>query len=181
MKIFLAGSISTRELPKEVRARLLDLSVLGHEFIVGDAHGADLAFQKALSQNQATLVSVYYSGPQPRNNVARWPSRRENSAQAKSGYRMHGQKDAAMAKLADMGLMIWDGKSKGTLANCINLVREGKPCELWILPEQRFSCLKSEQDLETLSGISPESDEALLQAYKRTKGHRGQNNDLTLF
>ena len=44
----------------------------------------------------------------------------------KKGRELYTLKDKAMAKEADYGLMIWDGKSKGTLGNINKMENENK-------------------------------------------------------
>ena len=42
------------------------------------------------------------------------------------GFDFYKEKDLAMAKVADIGFMIWNCKSKGTLNNMINLLTLNK-------------------------------------------------------
>lgn len=49
------------------------------------------------------------------------------------GFEFYAQKDKAMAKDADFGLMVWDGKSKGTLNNMINLLLQEKSVLLYLV------------------------------------------------
>jgi hypothetical protein len=39
-----------------------------------------------------------------------------------------------MAETADYGLMLWDGKSKGTVNNVVNLSRDHKPVVVYVAP-----------------------------------------------
>lgn len=47
-----------------------------------------------------------------------------------------------MAKDADMGFMIWDGKSRGTLNNMLDLVLQNKTCEVYFTESKRTKCTK---------------------------------------
>lgn len=61
-----------------------------------------------------------------------------------------------MAKDASCGFMIWDGKSKGTLTNVINLVNADKKVLLYSAPKKQFFTMRTAGDLnDTLnaSGI----------------------------
>ena len=54
---------------------------------------------------------------------------------------MHTAKDREMTRIADSGLLMWDGESAGTLANVIDLAAQGKDAYLYVAPEgnlQRF-------------------------------------------
>ena len=55
-----------------------------------------------------------------------------------------------MAREASVGLMIWDGKSAGTLANAVRLVRQEKKVVIYSPPGKRFLTLKVESDWEHL-------------------------------
>ena len=76
------------------------------------------------------------------------------------------QKDIAMAKDADYGLMIWDGKSKGTLNNMINLLIQGKPVLLYFVGQHKMIVLKTIKDLKSfissLEEITKKSFNSLL-------------------
>ena len=54
-----------------------------------------------------------------------------------------------MAKDADYGLMVWDGKSKGTLNNMINLLIQEKPVLLYYVGQQKMIVLKTITDLKS--------------------------------
>ncbi len=56
-----------------------------------------------------------------------------------------------MANDAKCGVMLWDGKSKGTLNNIQNLIRSGKKTLVYIAPEKAFHKLSSEEDLRRSS------------------------------
>ena len=52
-----------------------------------------------------------------------------------------------MAKAADYGLMLWDGESRGTLANIMTLVKEQKRVVVYISPAKSFYTLRDTADL----------------------------------
>jgi hypothetical protein len=52
-----------------------------------------------------------------------------------------------MAEAADYGLMLWDGKSKGTINNVVNLSRDGKPVVVYIAPKKQSVTVKAFDDL----------------------------------
>lgn len=55
-----------------------------------------------------------------------------------------------MADAAEYGLMLWDGKSKGTINNIVNLSRAGKPVVVYVAPKKRFLTVKAFDDLESV-------------------------------
>ena len=52
-----------------------------------------------------------------------------------------------MADTAEYGLMLWDGKSKGTINNVVNLSRDGKPVVVYVAPKKQFLTVKAFDDL----------------------------------
>lgn len=125
MKIMLGGSIKISILNDGATTSLLRaMSLEGVHFIVGDAPGADTAFQRFLFQHGFRNVTVFCSG-HARNNVGGWPAEiiRPNGV---TGRTFYTKKDDAMISQADYGLFVWDKKSKGTLRNIEELRRLGK-------------------------------------------------------
>ncbi|MEO1188274.1 MAG: hypothetical protein AAFW60_04305, partial [Pseudomonadota bacterium] len=59
-------------------------------------------------------------------------------------------KDKAMAQVAEYGFILWDGESKGSLANAETLLDAGKKVALYHAPTKRFVTLKSPSDLASL-------------------------------
>ena len=55
-----------------------------------------------------------------------------------------------MAEAADYGLMLWDGKSKGTVNNVVNLSRDHKPVVVYVAPTREFRTIKTFDDLKGL-------------------------------
>src|SRR3954469_16000963 len=72
-------------------------------------------------------------------------------------YQFYAAKDREMAREADFGLMIWDGKSAGTTLNVLRLVRAGKIAVLFNVPEKKVFNFKVAADWGTfLDGCSLE-------------------------
>jgi hypothetical protein len=55
-----------------------------------------------------------------------------------------------MAKEADYGLMIWDGKSRGTLNNIVNLLKGDKKILVYFSPTKEFYKIITPDDLAKL-------------------------------
>ena len=58
-----------------------------------------------------------------------------------------------MAEESSVGLMLWDGKSKGTLSNVHRLLEQGKKVVVWITPQKKFETLGSLDDWDRLAGF----------------------------
>ena len=125
MKVFVSGSISIKKLP-QIAVEKLD-SIIAHNFtvLVGDANGVDCLIQEYLKRKSYPNVQVYYAGHKIRNNLNNWQM--VNVASNLTGRALYTQKDKKMAQDSDYGMMIWDGKSKGTAENIRRIKELKKP------------------------------------------------------
>src|SRR5438045_8113469 len=111
--IFVSGSMSFKTLPDSARERLDQHITNGSHFLVGDAPGVDTLVQQYLSNLHYTNVTVCHIGNVPRINFGFQTHRVEGNQQS--------DKDNHMALVADRGLAIWDGRSRGTKENIARL------------------------------------------------------------
>lgn len=144
--IFVGGSRRVSRLDAAVRGRLDTIMEKHFPVIVGDANGADRAVQRYLHDKGYQQVEVFCSGTDPRNNLGHWQIRQIEVAPRDKGFRFYVAKDRAMAREADFGLMIWDGKSTGTLLNVLRLLRQEKKVVLYDVPGHRVLDLKTGDD-----------------------------------
>jgi probable addiction module antidote protein len=144
--VFIGGSRHVSRLSAEVRKRLQNIADSGFEILVGDANGADKAIQKHLADAAYRKVTVYCSGEHPRNNIGQWEVHAVIPAKAAKGFHFYAAKDREMAERADFGLMVWDGKSAGTILNILRLVRAGKKAVLLNVPEKNSSTFRLASD-----------------------------------
>lgn len=149
--IFIGGSRHVSRLSSQVRERLGNIIAKGHDVVIGDANGADRAVQKFLHEADYRKVTVYCSGPRPRNNLGQWTLQAVTPPKTARGFQFYAAKDREMAQTADFGLMIWDGQSPGTVLNVLRLVRAGKATVL-INGSATPITLKSARDWETFLG-----------------------------
>ncbi len=145
--ILIGGSRRITRLPAEVTTRLENVIARRHHVLVGDANGGDKAIQTYLRDASYEDVTVFASGT-PRNNLRPWPSRVITPPNRAKGFAFHAAKDREMARAADFGLMIWDGKSPGTVLNILRLVRAGKIAVLFSVPDRRAINFKGTADWE---------------------------------
>jgi len=117
MKIFISGSISIKKLPKFAIEKLDSIIKREYFVLIGDAKGADSIVQKYLKKKNYKNVLVYYAGNKIRNNFGNWDTCQIVSKNNEKGRQLYTLKDIEMANDADFGLMIWDGRSEGTLNN----------------------------------------------------------------
>src|SRR5260370_20060979 len=85
-----------------------------------------------------------------RNNLGSWPTVEVSAPPGTRGFDFYSVKDRAMADGAEYGLMLWDGKSKGTVNNVVNLSRDHKPVVVYVAPTRQFRTIKSFDDLKDL-------------------------------
>jgi len=128
--VFVGGSRDVANLSQKVKERLDKVIQNNDRVIVGDANGVDKAVQKYLAATNYENVLIYCSGAKSRNNVGHWPVHHVDVPDGISGFQFYAAKDRKMAEEADFGLMIWDGKSPGTLLNVLRLVADEKKAVL---------------------------------------------------
>lgn len=149
-KVFIAGSRQISRLPVEVRTRIDTMLDKGFQILVGDANGADKAVQRYLAEKAYLNVLVHCMENHCRNNVGNWPTREVAAPRGARGFDYYSLKDHAMAQAAEYGLMLWDGKSKGTINNVVNLSRDGKPVVVYLAPKKQFLTVKAIDDLRSV-------------------------------
>jgi adenine-specific DNA-methyltransferase len=155
--VFVGGSRHVSHLPAPVTERLKNIVISGHQVVVGDATGADKAVQKFLAEVPYQKVTVFCSGDSYRHNLGKWPTRTVAVPKATKGFQFYAAKDREMAQEADFGLMIWDGKSPGTVLNVLRLIGAGKIAVMFAVPNERFITFKTAGDWHNfLAGLQAE-------------------------
>lgn len=149
MKIFIGGSRAVSKLDGVIRARLDDFIRRGDSILIGDANGADKAVQQYFAGRRYPNVEVFCM-EQCRNNIGSWPIRNIAPPNDRKDFHYYAAKDMAMALEAGCGVMFWDGKSKGTLQNILNLLAAGKRTLVYFAPSKDFHVLSIDQDLRAL-------------------------------
>ncbi len=162
MKVVIGGSRHLEYVPQEVGERLNEWMEESCEFLVGDAPGTDRAFQLFLKSKKFPAVTVYTSAEEIRNNLGNWQVEKVESGLKSKSNAVHAFKDRKMSQIADIGLMIWDCKSAGTLSNVIDLLDQGKNCFIWVAPDSDLYQFDNSVSLEKWMKNYPEvRDEAL--------------------
>lgn len=131
-KVFIGGSRRLARLNDDIRQRLDNIVEKGYVVLVGDANGVDKAVQQYLFNKNYRNVFVYCVGEECRNNVGQWNTRWVKEPSKVKDFHYYKIKDLEMIRDTDYGFMIWDTKSKGTLNNIVNLLRENKMVILYI-------------------------------------------------
>jgi len=162
MKIVLGGSRHLEFIPKEIADRLMEWMEVSCEFLVGDAPGTDKAFQVFLNSKRYSSVTVYTSADETRNNLGNWQVEKVESGLKSKSSAVHAFKDRKMSQIADIGLMIWDCESAGTLSNVIDLIDRGKNCFIWVAPDSDLYQFDNSASLDKwMASYSEVRDEAL--------------------
>ena len=146
--VFVGGSRKISRLSTEVKKRLENVVESRFAVLVGDANGADKAVQRYLVEVGYKNVMVFCSGGTCRNNLGNWREHHVPSLKKEKGFRLFALKDREMARTADFGLMIWDGKSAGTVLNILRLIRYGKKAVLLNVPRKDDVKFKTFADWE---------------------------------
>ena len=151
MNIFIAGPRIISRLNQAVQDRLHGIYEKGYTVLVGDANGVDKAIQKYFAALEYANVVVYASNGKVRNNLGNWRVEAvEVPDGIKRGFDFYAVKDRAMAADADYGFMLWNGESRGTHTNIVNLLNGGKKILVYFTPISEFVQISSFEKLEEL-------------------------------
>ena len=145
--VFLGGSRRLSRLNTAIRDRLDKIMARGLTIYIGDANGADKAMQRYLADAHYSRVIVFAVSAHLRNNLGNWEVQLVTPPSRAKGAEIFAAKDRVMGERATAGLMLWDGKSRGTLANIHALLADGKPVALYYAPKRRFLSLRTCDDL----------------------------------
>ncbi len=152
-KVFIAGSRRLSRLSRDVMRRIDNIVDKGFTVIVGDANGVDKAVQRYLSSRHYRNVVVFCMEGTCRNNIGDWPTRTIIAADpGRRDFAYYSTKDRVMVDESDYGLMLWDGRSRGTLTSIVHLVRESKPVVVYIAPRKSFQTLCQPDQLAEMLG-----------------------------
>lgn len=113
--VMISGSRSVNKLPQSALNSLDKIIELGFKVVIGDCYGIDTLVQEYLKFKNYRKVTIYHIGNKPRNNLG------FNTVKIRGNRYL--DKDIAMSQVANYGLAIWDGKSKGTQANIKRIKR----------------------------------------------------------
>ena len=153
VKIFIAGARSVQNLDSKVQRRMMTICQKGYDVLVGDCYGVDASVQKFYSDLGYNNVTVFASNGKARNNIGNWNIRNIAVPLNVKGFDFYKQKDIAMTNEADYGFMIWDGESRGTLNNTINLIAQHKKVLMYLTAIDRMVVVKSIDDLNQIVDI----------------------------
>ncbi len=148
--VFIGGSRSLTRLNDTIQTRVDNIIRQQFTVVLGDANGADKVMQSYLAAKSYPHVIVYCMDDRCRNNLGNWPMQRIVATHAKKDFSYYVLKDEEMAQIASYGFMLWDGRSKGTLNNILNLIRQQKKVLVYFSPDQSLSTVRSAEDLAAL-------------------------------
>ncbi len=168
MKIFIAGARALKDISPLVKDKLMNICSKDHSVLVGDCYGIDASVQRFFHQLNYVNVTVYASNGKARNNIGNWMVESVFVPSTVKGFDFYKQKDIAMANNADCGFMIWDGKSKGTLNNMINLISQNKEVVVYMSTLNNLFYLKN---FDELNGLVNSCGEQTQKTYMSLSGH----------
>lgn len=148
MKVFIGGARQLRSLNPIVITKLQNTINKNFEILIGDANGIDSSVQRYYSDNNYRSVIIYASNGKVRNNIGQWNVISVDVPKGVTGFDFYVQKDIQMAKDADYGFMIWNGKSRGTWNNVINMTKQNKSVLLYLSVNKKIYKLSSLEEAE---------------------------------
>ena len=174
MNVFIAGPRQVLNLEDPIQERLHNIYEQGFTVLVGDAKGIDTSIQRYFYNLKYENIKVFASQGKARNNIGNWAVENVLVADNYKGFDYYAQKDKAMATEANFGFMIWNGKSKGTLNNIINLTKYKKQTLIYFIPKKEFLTIKNE---ENLINLVKSCDEETIKLYKKlSKSKQNKKN-----
>jgi hypothetical protein len=155
--VFIGGSRDFSRLNDVICERLQAVLDADLGVFLGDANGADKAAQRWFADRGYRQVTVFHSGSSPRNNLGNWETRTIVPKSKKKDFLYHTAKDLAMAEQADYGFMLWDGISKGSLNNILNLLERDKKVVVYFNPAGKCINLRRAADVIPLLDQCPKT------------------------
>ncbi|RYL94425.1 hypothetical protein [Sporolactobacillus sp. THM19-2] len=178
MKVFVAGPRAISKLNSNIVSRLKNLIDRNFMVLVGDANGIDKAVQNFFSENNYDKVRVFSSNGKVRNNLGNWNVECVNVPSGVKGFDFYAAKDIEMANHADYGFMIWNGKSRGTFTNIVNLVNQRKDVLIYFTPHKKFYKVSTPEAINQLLKIR---DQELTNNPDRASEIKATNEQVSLF
>jgi len=149
-KIFIGGSRRLSHLNRDILTRIDNIIASSFTILIGDANGADKSVQKYCAGMNYQNVIVFCSGSECRNNIGSWKTFYIRAEKKTRDIHFYTAKDLEMAKEADYGFMIWDGKSKGTFNNINELTKLSKKVLVYFQPMGKLHKISTSTDIEKL-------------------------------
>lgn len=177
MYIFIAGPRAVKTLNKEVKERLNNIINNNFTIVVGDANGIDKQIQMYCHSMNYKNVQVFASNGKARNNIGQWEVKRVDVSPSVTGFDFYAAKDLEMAKKADYGFMIWNGKSKGTLNNIVNLIKMEKKVLVYLTTVKNFYTVNTFEEIEMLGS----KEDSGLKNHLKNDSMKKNNEQMALF
>ncbi|MDD2234620.1 MAG: hypothetical protein PHV03_06890 [Desulfitobacteriaceae bacterium] len=153
MKVFVAGPRAVRALNKNITNVLSNMIEKQLTILLGDATGVDRLVQKYFAAVKYPNVYIYASDGKARNNMGNWSVHKVEVPKNAKGFNYYVQKDIQMAQDADNGFMIWNGKSKGTLNNIMNLAAQNKKVMIYLIPAKKMIFVDTPDSVSKLAHL----------------------------
>lgn len=150
LNVFIAGPRAIRSLNKKVKKRLDTIINNNFTVLVGDAAGIDKQIQSYCDALSYENVKVFAANGKARNNIGKWTVQNVTVPPNVKGFDFYATKDLEMAKQANYGFMIWNGKSRGTYNNILNLIKLEKKVLVYMTTDQEFYTINTMPEAEQL-------------------------------
>jgi len=149
MKVFIGGSRKLSKINQQIKIRIDNIINKNFIILIGDANGVDKSIQAYLFSKNYKNVIIFCVNKQCRNNIGGWRIRHIEYDSKIRDYKYYSSKDIVMANESHFGFMIWDGESKGTLNNIVNLLRQEKRVLVYFSPKKIFYDINNFSDLNS--------------------------------
>lgn len=132
-KVFISGSRAIKELSDVIKKKIDELIDKEVTIYVGDADGVDTLVQNYLNEKGYKNVVVTYVLNKPRNLASKdfKTIKVETKEKTDSWAELFAVKDKYMTFETDYSVVIWDGKSRGSLNNIERAQENGKGIKVY--------------------------------------------------
>ena len=153
MKVFIGGSRNITELDENIFRVLFGELNSNVHILVGDADGVDTEIQKFCKKYNYDHVTVFASNGRVRNNVGNFAVQNVIVDKGTYSKAFFAQKDIAMVDQADYGIVNWDGKSNGSLNQLHRMVKQNKPCRVYLTKDKRWVTIEGEYSIKGITSL----------------------------
>ena len=162
MNIFIAGPREITNLDENIIEKLNCIINKNYNILIGDAKGIDSKVQQFLAEKYYKNVCVYASNGLARNNYGDWKIENVKVNSNVKNFEFYVAKDLEMVKKADYGFMIWNGKSKGTFNNIINLLEQNKEVLLYYTETKKLYNFKNLEEFKKFTNMYTKLTQSLI-------------------
>ena len=163
-KVFVSGKVKyDKPLSGKIKREVKNIMKANSKILVGDAPGADTRVQEYLKKKRYQNVEVFTTDKEARNNVGGWKVNKIDASKYQDEREARAQKDIAMTKSANKGLVISSEDDRPDSATSKNIQRmrdQGSDMAVYDYKTKRFLENKASQPAQEKKLRGPSSEDS---------------------